>query len=242
MRYNRPVRANVRRANGRGAWLAAVACLWLSAAPPSLAGAQEGRPPSAGRGTRANEVEQQVETLLGLGVETSVPVDAYAALGEAGTRALISIFGRGASPRHIRLRALSALARLSSRGDAQAARYLLTLVSAREDRMTTLGELHPARSAVVLRRTLRGLGPHAQKISSPNLLRYLTHRDARVRAATVRLLARKDEPEVTTALRAQRERELSREVLEALGEALRDRSALPAAPRPAARENGSPPR
>ena len=247
MRYNRSVRANVRRSNRRGAWLAPSAWLWLSAVQSLPAAAQVGPPPAAeraeaGRAADPTEVERQVETLLGLGVETSIPVDAYAALGESGTRALISIFERESTPRHVRLRALSALAGLSSRDDAHATRYLLALLSAREDRMTTLGELHPARSTAVLRRTLRGLGPHAQKIASTNLVRFLAHRDARIRASAVRLLARKDEPGVTAALWAQRERERSREVLEALGDALKDRSAPPAVPRPDARGNGSPPR
>lgn len=178
--------------------------------------------------------------MLAMGVETSVPASAYAALGDEGTRALIAIFERTSAPKHVRLRALAALAELN---DERAARYLVRLVEARDAaHMAALGELHPARSAGVLRRAMRGLAGRPGLLRSASVLPYLTHRDASIRAAAVRLLAHHPEPAVTAALRARLQSESARAVREALANALRDRSAPPASPPPDAPRTGSPPR
>jgi hypothetical protein len=197
-----------------------------------LAQTREEAPPS--------EEEQRVEALLGAGIETSTPVSAYAALGESGTRALIAIFERETAPRHVRLRALSALAGLEN---DTATDYLATLLEARDERqLSRLGSLHPKRSASVLRRTLRGLERRHKRVATTDVMPYLTHRDAAVRLAAVRLLARKPENAVTLALNAQRDRERVGQVQKALALALKGRSAPPAAPRQDAPKNGSQPR
>jgi hypothetical protein len=202
----------------------------------------------------ASSVAGQVDVLLGLGIESSTPARAYAALGEPGTRALISAFERESAPRYIRLRALSALSALAAQDDELATRYLLTLLSAQDkERKTHLGSLAPARSGLVMRRTLRGLERHHRRVSAADVVPYLSHPDAGVRAAAVRLLARKEEPGVADMLRARGREERSREVLTALAEAgvtprepdaeaVKDRSAPPVTPRPDARGSDSPPR
>jgi HEAT repeat protein len=229
MRYTRWVSANVRRLNLVAICLCAGTV--LSTASTSWAQARAQRSPAARHvATEPSPEEQQVEALLGLGVETSTPVSAYAALGDAGTRALIAIFERETAARHVRLRALSTLGALES---DIATRYLLTLLEARDaTHLAFLGSLHPMRSASVLRRTLHGLERHHEQVAMADLMPYLAHRDPSVRTATVRLLARKPGAEITEALLARRTREPSSEVVKALTLALKDRSAPPASPRP----------
>ncbi|MFT3923621.1 MAG: hypothetical protein QM778_13910 [Myxococcales bacterium] len=185
-------------------------------------------------------MESQIREMLAMGVESSLPPAAYAALGASGTRALISVFERTDAPRHVRLRALGVLSALD---DERASEYLARLVELRSSaQMEGLGNLHPLRSPSVLRRALQGLTRHPGKVDASRVMPHLAHRDATVRAAAVRLLASKPEPSVTRALMGQRERERSREVLGALEIALKDRSALPASPPPDAPGSGSPPR
>lgn len=236
LRYTGAVSVSLRRLD------LAVVCLCIGASLPVFGSPFPGRTAQAQAPQQnpPSETERQVEALLGLGVETSTPASAYVALGEPGTLALIAIFERETAPRHIRLRALSALAALEN---DTAANYLTTLLEARDERkLEHLGSLHPKRSTSVLRRTLRGLERSHARISTSDLMPYLTHRDAAVRLAAVRLLARKRESAVTLALQAQRERERSQDVVKALALALKDRSAPPAAPRQDAPRSGSPPR
>ena len=203
-----------------------------------------GAPTRTASAQEASEQERAVEALLGLGIETATPVSTYAALGEPGTRALIAIFERDTAPRHIRLRALGALSALET---PTALDYLASLLveaggSASEQKMQRLGNLHPQRSTTVLRRTLRGLERHPARVPAADVMPYLAHRDAAVRLSAVRLLAQKPDREVTQALHAQRDRERSGAVRQALTSALKDRSAPPAAPRQDAPESGSQPR
>lgn len=233
MRYTGAVSVNVRRLD------LALICLCIAVALP-VCEALFGASSSHAQAPQKSVEERQVEALLALGVETSTPVSAYAALGEPGTRALIAIFEREAAPRHIRLRALSALSALD---DEIAAKYLVSLLEARDEkRMQALGSLHPKRSTSVLRRTLRGLERSHARVAATDVMPYLTHRDASVRLAAVRLLARKSDSAVTSALQTQRDRERSRQVLEALGVALKDRSAPLATPPQAVPRSGSRPR
>ena len=188
----------------------------------------------------------QVEAQLTSGIEATGAEAAIAALGEAGERALRAVFERAAAPYYVRLRALSAMQVFTTEATA---RYFETLVRASQhpaEGADRWGELHPARSALVLRRALEGLIA-AGALLQPQLdlaavTSCLTHGDAHVRRTAADLLAtveargsareRKLEGGmVEQALTKQLVRERSRMVRGRLERALTSRSVRPEVPR-----------
>jgi len=183
---------------------------------------------------RANPdaLSARVEELLSAGVEASGAHAAILALGEAGAQALIAVFERSEAARFVRLRALSELQRFESETSA---RYFEGLVRKAAVDDGRLGELHPARSPLVLRRALEGLVPTARSLSPPPPLALLApcleHPDAHVRRLASTLLATLDDRAVEPALTKQLSHERSRMVRASLERGLTGRSALRAAPR-----------
>jgi hypothetical protein len=206
--------------------LAFLACLVGGLALPARADAAPTHGDPAGQAS-ATELADRVQEMLAAGIETSAPSVAFADMGAAGTRALISVYERPDAPRHVRLRALAALGGLH---DPVAVDYLLGLLAmagSDASRPVSLGELHPARSPAALHRVLAGL-VHAKVAVSAELARpCLEHRDPVVRAEAVRLLAFNRRADVGRLFEEQRKIEGSPRVQRALDQALKDRSVRP---------------
>ncbi len=198
---------------------------------------------------RQAALTRQVEALLRAGVEATDFEAAVVALGEAGEQALRAVFERADALAYVRLRALAALQGFETEGTA---RYFEALVRAAQPPTVEartgalernfdarLGELHPARSPLVLRRALEGLiALHAHfqlRLDAAALAGCLAHGDAHVRRAAADLsLALDDRPgadEIAQALRAQLVRERSTMVRGHLEKALTSRPVRPAGPR-----------
>jgi hypothetical protein len=188
--------------------------------------------PSHGALAEPDALAARVELLLGAGVESSGAHDAILALGEAGALALIAVFERAEAARFVRLRALSELQRFESETSA---RYFATLVQRASAPDTGLGDLHPARSALVLRRALEGLIPTARSLTpAPPLTLFsacLEHPDAHVRKAASAVLSTLDDRGVEPVMTKQLNQERSRMVRASLERGLTNRSALRRAPR-----------
>jgi hypothetical protein len=133
----------------------------------------------------ADDVLTRVETLLSSGIEPAGAHEQIMALGSAGEDALWTLYGDGAKPRVVRLRALSELARFATVRTAQGFAAIVRQAPSAKDL--------PA-SPLVLRRALDGL--IAIELSSgiaPSELSYvLHHQDAHVRKAAATLLAKLD--------------------------------------------------
>ena len=220
------------------AWVVALACTTAGSVHAQVA--QRQTPPMQA----GDEVTRRVEAALSAGIEPAGATESIVALGAEGERALIAVFERGEAPRYVRLRALGTLGAFETES---AARYLESLVrrSAREE--PSLGDLHPARSPLVLRRALDGLRTSAKrtkvKLDLPPITACLAHEDAHVRKSAAELLATLgDGAEIDRALQKRLASEPSKMVRGSLSRALTDRSARLAAPRSADPEIGSPPR
>lgn len=174
----------------------------------------------------------RLEQLLAAGIEANGAHAAIVAYGDAGERALIEVFERETAPVYVRLRALGVL---QSFATELSARYFLSLVEAAAQPNARLGELHPARSALVLRRALEGLLPTAKLLTpAPELAPItlcLTNDDAHVRRAASELLATLDDARVEPVLTKQLDQERSRMVRASLNAALAIRATLRGAPR-----------
>lgn len=184
---------------------------------------------------RADEAQlvAYVEELLTAGVEPGAAHDSIAALGDAGEHALREVFSDDTAPRHARLRALSVLASFETESTA---RYFEALVRAAQAPDTRFGNLHPARSPLVLRRALEGLLPTgrllAPRLDSSAVTWCLGHDDAHVRRVASELLATLDgDSKIDGALDKQLVRERSRMVRGSMMRALTSRFARSTSPR-----------
>jgi hypothetical protein len=182
---------------------------------------------------RADALADKVEALLAAGIEPSEERAAIVALGPGAETALVQVFERAQAPKYVRLRALSALPAFRTQA---AARYLERLVRAagRPDE-AWLGSLHPARSALVLRRALEGLRDtttvlHPALDPQP-VSACLAHPDAHVRERAARLLETLEGGGVDQALRRRLSRERSQMVRSRLQQAITSRSARRPDPR-----------
>lgn len=184
---------------------------------------------------------QKVESWLSAGIEPAGVHDRLLALGFAGEHALQQIFEREAAARFVRLRALGMLQSFETE---TAALYFAALVRAAEAPDASLGDLHPARSPLVLRRALEGLREHAQllgtRLSAGDVSACLSHHDAHVRRAAAQLAETltqdASEPsELDRALVQRRAHERSRMVRASVDRALHVRASSRAARAPATR-------
>jgi hypothetical protein len=198
-------------------------------------------------GARGDDVVARVEQLLAAGVEASDAYSTILALADEGERALIALFEREQSSRYVRLRALGALTLFESE---RSTRYLERLVRAAFAAESWLGELHPARSPLVLRRALDGLRTNPRLAAAPIALEpvalCLGHADAHVRRAASELLAELAspvaDPRVERVLYQQLAGERSRMVRASLARAITSRSVALRAPRSSVPKSDSPPR
>jgi hypothetical protein len=174
----------------------------------------------------ADELTIQVESWLSAGIESSGAHDKIVALGDRGERALQGVFEREAAPRYVRLRALS---ELGSFGTEASALYLLGLVHRARTPDASLGDLHPARSALALRRALEGLVETARLLSAGQPLDdvswCLSHPDAHVRRVASDVLATLDDDASQQALQKHLPSERSRMVRGSVTRALAVRAA-----------------
>lgn len=195
-------------------WLSAAIWMWAASA---LADAE----PAA-----------QVEAWLTAGIEPSEARHNILALGPAGELAVIAVFEREAAPRYVRLRALSVLQSFETES---ATRYFADLVALFQRPSPRFGELHPARSSLVLRRALEGLVPTGQLLSPPldveGVAACLGHHDPHVRKAAAAVLATLDDGRSERALSSQLAREKSTMVRGTLQQALTSRSVRRPGPR-----------
>jgi hypothetical protein len=176
----------------------------------------------------STELAIQVESWLSAGVEGSAAHEKIAALGDAGELALQSVFEREAAPRYVRLRALS---ELGSFGTEASALYLAALVHRAQKPDASLGDLHPGRSALALRRALEGLietgrslGP---QLPVDDVAWCLQHPDAHVRRVASDVLATLDGSAAQHALQKHLPTERSRMVRGSVTRALSVRAAQP---------------
>jgi hypothetical protein len=173
-----------------------------------------------------------VESWLGAGYEASGVEQKIAALGDSGERALRAVFERETAQRYVRLRALSALQTFETESTAL---YFAALVLAARVPDRSLGELHPARSAAVLRRALEGLRGTAPllgaRLDRDALTACLLHADAHVRKVATEVLATLEGSDVDRTLDRQLATERSRMVRGSVSRALTSRSARSPAPR-----------
>ena len=171
----------------------------------------------------------RVQTLLSQGVEPGNAQATIVALGDDGERALEGVFERESAPRYVRLRALNVLATLASPASVH---YLDALVRAAQAPDERLGELHPARSPLVLRRALEGLANARLDLTS--VVACLAHMDPQVRRAAANLLASyqpatqdpTSDARIAAALSALQTHESSRMVRVSVERALSARAAL----------------
>lgn len=162
---------------------------------------------------QVDELTIQVESWLAAGIESTGAHAKILALGDRGERALVNVFEREAAPRYVRLRALS---ELGSFGTEASARYLLSLVNRARTPDASLGDLHPARSALALRRALDGLVETARLLRDRQPLDdvswCLSHPDAHVRRMASEVLATLDDSASQQALQKHLPNERSRMV------------------------------
>jgi hypothetical protein len=196
--------------------------------PPSSAPPRERAAPASASPLSAHDVELtiQVESWLTAGIETSGAHDKILALGDRGERALVGVFEREAAPRYVRLRALS---ELGSFGTEASALYLLWLVHRARTPDTWLGDLHPSRSPLALRRALEGLVETAHLLGAHQPLDdvswCLSHPDAHVRRVASNVLATLDDSASRDALQKHLASERSRMVRSSVTRALAVRAA-----------------
>ena len=199
--------------------------------------------PSAAQATDS-QLRAQVLALLTAGVEPGGAHERIAVLGEPGERALRGVFEDQSVPRFVRLRALAVLASFKTAATAhyfealvQAARTVDARPATGEPKQTAaLGDLHPARSALVLRRALdvlRELAPLlGPKPDTEAVTACLSHPDAHVRKAAAALLATLGGPaQIDRALAERLTHERSRMVRTSVEHALTSRSARSTDPR-----------
>jgi len=178
----------------------------------------------------------EVRALLEAGVEETVSPEQLARLGPDVSTALVAVYETRDAPRHVRLRAVTALGR---RSDEAASHFLLKLLHAGTQRAPALGDpLHPARSALVLRRAIEGLTLRRLSAAEADLTLSLSHRDTWVRSAAVKALSAYANPATERSLTLHLERETSARVRRLIT----DRSAPRAAPRANAPGSATPPR
>ena len=182
---------------------------------------------------RVAALADHLEQLFAAGIEASSAHGVALSLGSAGERALIELFERTSAARYVRLRALIALLDFESSASARYFERLVAAAHAPKDGW--LGELHPARSSLVLRRALEGLRQNAHLLEKPPALdpiaRSAAHADAHVRRAASGVLAVLGDRRATAVLSARLESERSRMVRASLERALTSRSARQTAPR-----------
>jgi len=204
--------------------LTLLAALLVSMVPTALAAQDDLRPGAPGRAS--TELTIQVESWLAAGIEASGAHDKILALGDRGERALVSVFEREAAPRYVRLRALS---ELGSFGTEASAVYLLSLVHRARTPDGSLGDLHPSRSSLALRRALEGLVETARLLSERQPLDdvswCLSHPDAHVRRVASDVLATLDDSASQQALQKHLPSERSRMVRGSVTRALTMRAA-----------------
>jgi len=168
----------------------------------------------------------RIERWLASGVEPGSAHAQITALGDDAELALIDLFQRKDATRLVRLRALTELA---SFDDPIAAAYLHELVRAAREPTAWLGELHPARSSLVLRRALSGLTLSGHWLH-PNLdmmavSACLDHSDPHVRRAAANSLSRAGASAIADrALIARRATDRSRMVRASAEDALQTRT------------------
>jgi len=174
------------------------------------------------------ELAIQVESWLSAGIEGSAAHGKIVALGDAGESALQSVFEREAAPRYVRLRALS---ELGSFGTEASALYLAALVHRAQKPDAALGDLHPGRSALALRRALEGLVETGRllgrQLPVDDVVWCLGHPDAHVRRVASDVLATLDGSAAQQALQKHLPTERSRMVRGSVTRALSVRAAQP---------------